>query len=510
MKYSFKQIKNVFFVLFIGFLFSGLYAQEIRNAEDLKNYLDTKEKIYENTSIEMGKGYWNLYSGEEKPDLHTPKQKYFELFNDNRLNSVIDNWYSRIDQIDEQSLKRRVMIWYNILTAAKVNFDKEVFELQTKLEDYIDVNYSGTDKPSPDELDRMTIELFKLRNKKSKEIGFSDYPELILNINGLGSEWFYNFIKTLDSRTLDAYKELMENYKKSRNKTETGFQDVQILYMGYWQYRSVQITSMTAMPELMKETVENIGIDYDSLPLRFVEKELPPIIGGQGIAIVIPSDFRTVVKPSLSFRDRMHEIGHGLQWMFTKVENPILKGYEWCRGSDCGGYAEGMAEIIAGFVQNPIWLAKYAGKTKNDLDSQKEDMKKYAPAYLRFQLALIMSEIEIYKNLDREINETYNKAAKKYLLMDQPMPMMMRLANMMNVSYPVYIYGYLMGDIISWQVHSALKEKFGENYIFDKRVGDFLKQNLWETGILYHWQEHLKKATGKELDIDGYLKHFGL
>ena len=461
-------------------------------------------------SIDIGKGYWNFYSGEEKADLHTPKKRYFDLFNENKLNSAIETWNSKKDQIKDQSLKRRVEVWSDILTAAKVNFDKDVFELQTKLEDYLDVNYTGTDKPSADELDKMTIELFKLRNARSKNIGYADYPEMILSINGLGSEWFYNFINEIDKRTEKPYRDLLEGYKKSSNKTEIGFQDVQMQYVGYWRYRNVPRINSAKMPEVMKESVENIGIDYDSLPLRIVEKELPPMIGGQGIAIVIPSDFRTVVKPTLSFRDRMHEIGHGLQWMYTKTEHPILKGYEWCRGSDCGGYAEGMAEIMARFCENPEWLKKYGEKTEEDLKKQFADMKKYAPAYLRFQLALIMSEIDIYKNLDRDTNEIYNKAAKKYLLMDQPMPMLMRLANMMNVSYPVYIYGYLMGDIVSWQVHTALKEKFGENYIFDKRVGDFLAKNLWGPGGLNLWQESIKNATGKELDIDGYLKHFGL
>lgn len=510
MKHSIKNIRNTQIFLLILFVISCLPAQEITNEQDLRTFLDAKEKTYETVSIDMGKGYWNLYSGEEKPDLHSPKQRYFDLFNESKLNSVIEYWNDKKDNIKDRILKRRVEIWSNILTAAKVNFDKEIFELQTKLEDYLDVNYKGTDKPSPDELDKMTIELFKLRNAESRKIGYADYPELILSINGLGSEWFYDFIQKIYTGTKTDYENFLENYKKDNNKESIGFQDIVQFYIRYDGIKKGNNIDASGMSQLMKETVENIGIDYASLPIRFVEKPLPEIIGGQGIAVVIPSDFRAVVKPDLSFRDRMHEIGHGLQWMFTKTENPILKGYEWCRGSDCGGYAEGMAEIMARFTENPLWRKKYVNLTEEDLKKQREDLKKYFSAYIRFQLAVITAEIEIYKNLDKDPKEINNEAAKKYLLMDQPMPQIMRLANMMNVSYPVYVYGYLMGDMISWQVHTALKEKFGENFIFDKRVGDFLSKNLWETGVLNNWQENIKKATGEKLDIDGYLKHFGL
>ena len=99
---------------------------------------------------------------------------------------------------------------------------------------------------------------------------------------------------------------------------------------------------------------------------------------------------------------------------------------------------------------------------------------------------------------------------KKYLLVDEPLKTPMSLANMIFVSYPLYIQNYLIGDIVSWQVHKALEENFGKDYAFNEEVGPYLEETLWKNGELFTWQIRLIKASGKELDIEGYLKSLGL
>ncbi len=83
------------------------------------------------------------------------------------------------------------------------------------------------------------------------------------------------------------------------------------------------------------------------------------------------------------------------------------------------------------------------------------------------------------------------------------------MASLIYVSYPIYIQNYVLADIISWQVHKTLEKKFGKDYPFNQDVSGFLKKNLWESGELYPWQTRLKKATGRILDVEGYLKEMG-
>jgi hypothetical protein len=123
---------------------------------------------------------------------------------------------------------------------------------------------------------------------------------------------------------------------------------------------------------------------------------------------------------------------------------------------------------------------------------------------------IFMFEVEFYKDLDQNPDELAQNLQQKYLLVDEPLKTPMSLANMIYVSYPLYVQNYLIGDMISWQVHTALEEKFGKDYAFNKEIGPYLEETLWKNGELYTWQKRLFKATGKELDIEGYLRALGL
>ena len=62
-----------------------------------------------------------------------------------------------------------------------------------------------------------------------------------------------------------------------------------------------------------------------------------------------------------------------------------------------------------------------------------------------------------------------------------------------------------LATIVNWQVHDYLKQKFGEDYVFNAEVSSWLKQNLSAMGHGIHWLDRLEKATGKRLDIEGWL-----
>lgn len=499
--------------LTLGFLFLTFrlsYSQQEFSERLLREYLDEQEVLFEDISVQFGEAMWNLYSDEEKADLSIPKQRFFELFHNDTLIAVIDAWYPRRETLQDSTLRKRIEIWHNILTAAKVNYDPNIFELQTELEIWLTEEDSLVGRPSPEELENMALKLLKLRNEKARLLGFEDYPDLILETTGLGSQWFYDLVAAIDSATIIPHRKLIEEIKAEKNSEAVEFSDVRKFLLQYYSNKEMPELEAERLLSLMRETLANIGLDYDSLPARFVEKDLPPGIGGQGIAVQIPNDFKAVVEPSLSLENRMHELGHGLQWMFTEARSPVLKGYEWCAGNDCGAFSEGMAETCARFVRNPRWLKRYAKLTDEDIAARGTDSLNYAYVFLRFQLMNIMSEIEYYRNLDSDLKTVRRKVASKYLLIDQENPRPLILANVLYVSYPVYIQSYLLADLISWQIHCTLEEKFGSGYVFNKDVGPYLINTLYKNGEFYPWQTKLKIATGKELDVQGYLKFMGL
>jgi len=503
-----KKFKRSFLAIIglLAFLSLVTCKREQFTETDLEQYLDSQEEIFEQISVAMGNEYWKLYTEEGTANLAEPKQRFAVLFSDENLNSILNTWYNKRESLKDAVLKRRVELWHNTLTGAKVHYDEEVLKLTNQLESWLAEGNDSEDKPTPDEIEKMVLKLMRLRNDKAKELGFSDYAEMVLEITELGSEWFYSFVAVIDSATLVPYQNLMAKIKSEQEKKDVGISDIRRLMGQYIRNRMAPTVNKERLLPLMKETLENIGVDFDTLPVQLEERKMPPGIGGQGFALHIPTDFRAVVMPEIPLGNRLHELGHGLQWIFTETESPILKGYEWNLGNGNSAFSEGMAETMAGFVRNPEWIKKYTDLKEKEFLDRRKLSEASAPAYLRFLLRTFMFEIELYKDLDQNLQELAHMLNKKYLLIDEPVKRMPPIANMIYVSYPVYIQNYLIAYIISWQVHKTLEKKFGKDYPFNQDVGEFLKKNLWESGELYPWQTRLKKATGRDLDVKGYLK----
>jgi hypothetical protein len=63
---------------------------------------------------------------------------------------------------------------------------------------------------------------------------------------------------------------------------------------------------------------------------------------------------------------------------------------------------------------------------------------------------------------------------------------------------------------VTWQVHDYLKESFGEDYVFNTEVSTWIKKNLCEMGHGINWLDIIENATGKKLDIEGWLASRGI
>ncbi len=482
----------------------------MRSERYLRRYLDAKESVYEDICVQTGAAYWDYYVQEGEADLATPRERFRELLTNDTLNRIIETWYSSKAAIRDPILRSRVLVWHDVLTAAQVEMDPEIFDLRNNLELWLAKTEDVSSVPSQEEKDSVMLRLMELRNVRSQSLGYKNFAELVLDVSGIGVGWFYEFVSTIDAATAGPYAELLEEIKKEKGKSEIDARDIGKLFGLYYTTNQGPSISEDNIDSLMKETIEGIGVEYDDLSVDIVERELPGGVGGQSLAMRIPEDFKVVVTDELSFFDRLHEIGHGAQYTFTAIGYPILEGYEWCLGSDCGAYSEGIAETLAKFACNEEWQRRNAGMSEEDLLAQRAILRKYMPLYLRTLLVNVMYEIALYDDLARDHLEIWQMLHKKYLLLEgstlRPIP----FANIIHVSYPIYVQNYLIADVISWQIHEALEDKFGSAYAFDTRVGPFLKEYFYADGCLYPWQTRIKMATGRDLDIHGYLTAGGL
>jgi len=510
MKRKTSLVIFAFSILFILFCSSDIPE----NKNELITYLNELGSEYEKICIEMGEANWNVYSKEGEADQNAPKLKYSELLLNPDHLKIINTWIKKIDKNESPRLYRRLKVWKNVLTAAKVDMDPQIFRLENELEsaitDYTH-NIDGENvshlylrqfvsrkyknpldrekkiiecyKTMQEELEPKVLKLMRLRNNKSLKAGFKNYGELCLYMMGLISEdekWFYNLIEKIDNKTLKPYENLIKNGLKRLNLAEVNESNIKLIvnsqinnlprHRGYNPANAFDIA---------KQTILNIGFDLNNLPIRIVEKDIP--YAGLGLAIKIPSDHRILVLP-----DRgnvglyLHEIGHGLQAVHTQRTEPIFKGYEWCLGANTPCYQEGMANVAARFSNNDKWQIKYNHKSPERLKKEEENRKIIAPFLIRSQINNFMFELKLYENLDKDPQITAKELFEKWMLVKPDSDIRKYWAtDIFPVAYPCYRQNYFISDIISWQVHKHLQKKYGETYIYNNNVSTWLKENLY-------------------------------
>lgn len=497
---------NILLLSFSLFIFLNIACSNPEN--ELNSFLTQKEIQYEEIAFELGDAYWNYYSAEAVTDLKAPKNKFYNLLHNDTLNTLINTWYPRRNEIADTILKRRVEKWHHVLLSASVEYDKEIMELRNELEEMMEV--SGDKDVSEYDFDGKVLELIKLRNQKSIELGYDNYVHLSFETNGLGYKWFMDFVNEIEESTYTPFNNLVQQ-AKAENKIKNFGQTDLFQFIGQF-YRNNDPVKLKTKDniELVKISLNNIGINYSELPAKLVEMELPAGVGGQGLMINIPNDFRAVMTLGMDISVWMHEMGHGLHGLFNSINTPILEGYEWIPGNSNASFAEGMAETNAMFCRNAEWQKEYTNLTEEQIIERKKITNEYAPAFIRYHLYNFMRETELYLHPEKSYDEIQIELAKKYFFIDSKKIRTQGLKNIIFVSYPLYLQNYLLADIIAIQIHKALEEKFGKNYAFNKEVGKYLTDNFYSNGEYYNWNERLIKGTGETLNIEKYLEYYNI
>ncbi len=486
------------------------HAVPMKNEKELKAFLDKQAGTFEKIQIELGKKYWDFYTKDGEVNIEVTRMKLRNFLQNRELNRVVFDWTKKKNDIKDELLRARLHAWWQVLMIARVDMSEEVFNLQNKLENWMKEDNKDKYKPDDAGMQIKIIELIKLRNKKARELGYKDYVEFYMEVSGIGMKWYTETLSLLEKRTAEPYRKLIQELKQKKEIDKVDMNTILGFYRKYYMTNLGKPGKSAEIIEKLKNSLSDIGINYAELPVVHVDKELPPGIGGQGLSIDVPEDFRMVTVPSAFLDFIFHEMGHGLNSIYTKINLPIFEAYEWSRGCADEAMREGMAEVIARISRHPAWRKKYAGETDEEIKKRREIMRKYAPAYIRFQLLTIETELCFYRNPDADLVELRNKLLKKYVFADSEDNKPLRARGLIYVSYPVYIQNYLFGEIISWQIHRDMEKRFGADYIFKKEVRDYLIKYFYQDGELHDWQERLKMATGSKLDVEGYLKYLGI
>ena len=192
-----KNSISISLILIILLISCTVKNPNTRYEAEIVHGLNNLESEYEAICKQAGMEVWEYYSDPGKKSMTKYKERFSGFFmNDSTIRNIND-WNSKISEISNDTLIRRLELWKSIITCAQVDFNPEIIDLQNILEAQLS-NYPSDDI-SDDELEKSIINLIRLRNDKSKDLGYGNYAYMVLQNTGNDTIWFENLILRIDS-----------------------------------------------------------------------------------------------------------------------------------------------------------------------------------------------------------------------------------------------------------------------------------------------------------------------
>ena len=498
-----KAVKYLKVTVVYGMMCGLFWSCDSQSALDSFNRtIEEKEQRYEELCVSLGHQMWTAQLQNNETQRSELYKGLIAFLNEADFSDRID----RQKYYVSHQMKRRIEIWRTVFKASRVDFNRELYEMQEELEKDL---YRAAQGRKVDVRSRFE-RLVKMRNEKARLGGFDDYADFTLETTGLGTEWLDDLMEKTDLYTRESYRSLL-----TRIRAETWQDSLVLKEMKKMLDSAVAEAGSGGLnggekSDILSKTLEDLGFCFENLPMSVVSGDLQTNAGYRSICLVIPSDFRMLNLEELGLRSWLHEMGHGLHWMNVAVGSSVLKGYTWCKGNSCPAFCEGMAEMMAGFMDNEVWQKAHPELFANGLVLGPPLKGELAALSIRMQMVRSLFEIELYRRAHKSPEEILDSLCRRYLLLNHSDSEILPVNYSVMVTRPVYEHNFLIAKIMAWQIHHSLKNRFGMEYALDKDVAAFLVQTLFADGETGSWQERLKAASGRELDLKGYLQDSGV
>jgi oligopeptidase A len=216
----------------------------------------------------------------------------------------------------------------------------------------------------------------------------------------------------------------------------------------------------------------------------------------------------------LSFNDvetLFHEMGHGLHQMLTEVEDfnvAGINGVPW-------DAVELPSQFMEYFCMNEKVLEKISGHYKtneplnNDLREKIKNNNNFLSAMnMVKQVELSLADLYVYNAPERDPYEVLAEVRKLTHICDvyENDRFLNNFSHIFSGGYAVGYYGYKWADVLSADVF----ETFEENGVLCKETAQRFLKEILSKGGSDDINEMFKNFKGREPSVDAFLKHSGI
>lgn len=376
-------------------------------------------------------------------------------------------------------------------------------------------------------VEKILIELVKLRNKHAKNLGFNNYYEFSLFIEEQSSKeilaLFDDLSTNLDSSFEDLKKNMDSELAKKFSIPESELKPWH--YQNFFFQEAPNIDNLDLDEYYAGDVVKNSSDFFNSIGLDVKDiidmSSLYPKEGKCQHAFAEDfdreGDVRTLINAKNDeqwFETTLHELGHCVYWYYMDREIPYL-----VREVAHTFTTEAVAMMFGRLPMTFPFLKKYSSK---ELAIPEEELKTKLKQKLRTQLLVVMQWIQVmtrfekamYENPDQNLNLLWWELVSKYQKLNFSRDEPDWASKIHFVIAPVYYHNYLLGEVLASQFHHINAKLTGENdldlvdYYAQKRIASFLQEKVFNAGMKYHWNTMIEKATGEKLTTKYFIEQF--
>ncbi|HZI92983.1 MAG TPA: hypothetical protein VFE84_01965 [Patescibacteria group bacterium] len=534
---------------------------DIRTEQGLREALDLFESRYEAACVKMNEASWRAAlatPGQDPAPAEQARKDLASVYFDPKLDELLKYWSQRNTVTQDRSLSRRVVLWYNTRESAGVDLDPAIFALTRSLAarlrehryqlDGRQVTLAELERiiaTNPDRESRRKAWLSKatfaaqvepevrnlVRQRALKARGSSlfYFHHLAYRGRGIDAYWAKTMMDQIAAQTKSRYLGLQESMKSELGLKSAGADaplerfepwDIEFAMARRTSQRGLDKAIAAAFPPggalpAAAKLLEALGFDPGKLPIHVESSELGAG-GAMGLGVRIPSDIRIVADGAATtggpryYEAVFREYGRALQSAFNKQSSPMLKGYECVDGTRNELYAEGIAEAMAGFVHDPIFLEKYLGMDRKSIALFLEDESDRTILRLRELLLNMGIEFAIYVNPDANLDERYRVLLTRSLgvAADPEIPVLWPI-RLSFVTSPAADLDRIIALSIAPEVQARLAEAFGDARFGSGKSAPWLIEHCFADGELVETQMRLSDSIRGGLDFEKYLNSLG-
>lgn len=369
------------------------------------------------------------------------------------------------------------------------------------------------------------IRLVKHRNLIAQKLGFGNFHEMSLKLSGQDPAEVTAIFDELDNLTRDNFAQLkseIDGYFAKRYRIAPAD-----LRPWHYQNRYFQEAPEIYPTDLDKyyskqDPVKLAAAFYDGIGLNvnniLAKSDLYEKPGKNQHAfstdIDRAGDVRTLdnIRPDSYWMNTiLHELGHGVYSYYNDMTLPFI-----LRDAAHTFTTEAIAEFFGRLAKDPQWMLSMgiidSSECKRISNDCNKSLRLEMLVFSRWAQVMYRFEKAMYENPDQDLNQLWWNTVKKYQLITKPEGRNMPdWASKIHIAlYPCYYHNYLLGELLASQFFNYITTNITKNQSFvgEKAVGTYFKENVFNPGARYYWNEMIEKATGEKLTAKYYAKQF--